>query len=27
VWAKDENGSWIKDSIRAFDERRGALAA
>jgi len=27
VWAKDGSGNWIKDSIRAFDERRGALAA
>ncbi len=27
VWAKDERGDWIKDSIRAFDARRGALAA
>jgi N-acetyl sugar amidotransferase len=27
VWAKDESGNWIKDSIRAFDQRRGALAA
>ena len=25
VWAKDERGRWAKDSIRAFDERRGAL--
>ena len=23
---KDESGNWIKDSIRAFDERRGASA-
>jgi N-acetyl sugar amidotransferase len=27
VWAKDSGGEWVKDSIRAFDERRGALAA
>jgi N-acetyl sugar amidotransferase len=27
VWAKDSGGQWVKDSIRAFDERRGALAA
>jgi N-acetyl sugar amidotransferase len=27
VWAKDSSGEWVKDSIRAFDERRGALAA
>jgi N-acetyl sugar amidotransferase len=27
VWAKDSSGDWIKDSIRAFDERRRALAA
>ena len=25
VWVKDERGEWVKDSIRAFDARRGAL--
>jgi N-acetyl sugar amidotransferase len=24
VWARDENGEWIKDSIRDFDARRAA---
>ena len=24
VWAKDASGAWVKDSIRAFDGRRGA---
>jgi N-acetyl sugar amidotransferase len=24
VWAKDENGAWVKDTIRAFDQRRTA---
>jgi hypothetical protein len=27
VWVKDEQGEWVKDSIRAFDERRRAAAA
>ena len=27
VWAKDEHGRWIKDSIREFDARRAAQAA
>ena len=26
VWAKDEHGDWVKDSIRDFDARRGAAA-
>jgi hypothetical protein len=24
VWVKGEDGEWVKDSIRAFDARRGA---
>ena len=24
MWAKDDSGQWVKDSIRAFDARRGA---
>lgn len=27
VWAKDEDGNWIKDSIREFDARRARAAA
>ena len=27
VWAKDESGQWIKDSIREFDARRTAQTA
>jgi N-acetyl sugar amidotransferase len=27
VWAKDDQGRWVKDSIRAFDERRRAAVA
>ena len=26
VWTKDDRGEWVKDSIRAFDARRGAAA-
>jgi hypothetical protein len=26
VWVKDEHGAWVKDSIRAFDERRRVAA-
>jgi hypothetical protein len=24
VWAKDEHGTWVKDSIREYDSRRAA---